>query len=164
MDAPLSTQRVIFNEATYEKLAYEVARNQVGPKLDAAELIARLGIDRELFLRCCADPTFIKLVKSYQTELEENGVSFRLKAGVIAEDGLRQLYTIINDAEEPGNTRLKALEKAVEWADLKPAANGTGGAVGAGAPQIVFNFPPGTPTPANLASSVVIENDAAEGG
>ena len=140
-DARLTTAKA----SAKELLAFEVARNAVGMKLPVEELLPALGVTQEEFLVAAGDPTFCTAVRAYKKEMEDNGVSFRLRAAIIAEDGLKELYDLINDKDEPAATRLKALEKAVEWGDLAPTTAGQG-VQGLNGPTIVFNFPPGVGT------------------
>ena len=147
---PHVSPRQVSEDATdLELLAFEVARNQVGAQLPAAELLNQLGVAPAEFLRCTKDKLFQQAVRMYKREMEEGGVSFQLKAAIIAEDGLSTLYGIIHNSDELGATRLKALDKAVEWGSLAPTTDA--GTPGAGAPMIVFNFPEGVSAPPALS-------------
>jgi len=131
-----------------EVFAFEVARNAVGANLPIEDLLAQLGVTQEYFLSVVADEAFRRTVKAYRKEMEENGVSFQLRAAIIAEDGLKELYDLINDKDEPAAVRMRALEKAVDWGRLAPVS--AAGTLQGAAPTIVFNFPPGAVPPEGM--------------
>lgn len=149
MKASLSPRGINADESAMDLLAFEVARNKVGADIPTTDLLKQLHVDPDYFLELMKSEAFRRTVKAYKKEFEDNGISFQLRAGIIAEDGLASLYAIIHDTDEPGATRLKALEKAVEWANLAPKQVDPQ-QLGTAAPTIVFNFPEGYAAPSSI--------------
>jgi hypothetical protein len=145
---------LVNREIDTSALALEIARNAVGMKLPVSELIQQLNIDQATFLQLSKDEMFTKQVRSFKKELEENGVSFQLKARIQAEEMLKRNWSLVHDRETPAAVVVKAIENTVRWAGLEQK---TGAAMvaqpGAGF-QIIFNIPAaGAGSQATLAGS-----------
>lgn len=109
---------LVNQEIDTQSLALEVARNQVGMRLPVAELLAQLGVDEETFLQLAQNPLFKKQVNVYKKELEDNGVSFQLKAKIQAEEMLKRGWQIVHDSDTPPAVAVKQIENTVRWAGL----------------------------------------------
>lgn len=106
----------------WERVAFDVARNQLGPRLPLEELIPSLGISELDFEELCDDSLFKRKVKEYSKELTENGTSFALKAQLQAEDLLKTQYRIARDPDTPPSVAISAIQNTVRWAgfDKRP--------------------------------------------
>lgn len=109
---------LVNQEIDTQSLALEVARNQVGMRLPVAELLTQLGVDEETFLQLAQNPLFKKQVNAYKKELEDNGVSFQLKAKIQAEEMLKRGWQIVHDSDTPPAVAVKQIENTVRWAGL----------------------------------------------
>ena len=145
---------LVNQEIDTQSLALEVARNQVGMRLPVAELLAQLGVDEATFLQLAQNPLFKKQVNAYKKELEDNGVSFQLKAKIQAEEMLKRGWQLVHDSDTPPAVAVKQIENTVRWAGLDNKTQDVQ-SVGSGF-SIVINIP-------NANSSqekTVIEHDS----
>ena len=145
---------LVNQEIDTQSLALEVARNQVGMRLPVAELLTQLGVDEETFLQLAQNPLFKKQVNAYKKELEDNGVSFQLKAKIQAEEMLKRGWQLVHDSDTPPAVAVKQIENTVRWAGLDNKTQDVQ-SVGSGF-SIVINIP-------NASSSqekTVIEHDS----
>jgi len=127
----------LIEDRDHTRLAFEVAKNHVGAKLPVRELLMRLQVPQRVFLECSASELFRRAVKGFVRELEESGESFRMRARIAAEDSIPVLYRIAHNDDEPGSSRIKAVEDLVRWADLEPNKNVPNHQ---GGPSFVINF------------------------
>jgi hypothetical protein len=141
---------IIANESHIKSLALTIARNRVGPRDPIEEVLARECVSPEEFDHLADDPLFKTYVQKYVHDLTENGVSFQMKAKLLAEDILPDIYSIVRDRELPAQARIKAAENLVEWADLKPRQSMNAADSG---PKfsIIITPPPGYVLPAGNA-------------
>lgn len=123
-------------------LALAVARNRVGAQVPLDELLAAEHVAPEQFAEYMKDPVFVRYIKQFALELQENGFSFRAKSRVAAEDLIKVAYKIVTDDETPAAVRMKGIENFVSWGDLapKPASSQTGNSENG--PGIVINIAP----------------------
>lgn len=136
-----SITRRIQDELDEQTLALDIARNQVGMKLPIKDLLAKLHVSEEQFRQLAASPLFKKQVKSFVKELEENGVSFRLKAQIQAEEMLKKNWAIVHDPDTPATVAVKAIENTVRWAGLEAKSNATVDVAQGPGFSITINFP-----------------------
>lgn len=124
----------------WDKVAFEVARNQVGPKHPVDSLLADIGVSPDEFAELCEDALFKRKVKEYAKELTENGTSFALKAQIQAEALLKTQYRIATSPDTPPAVAVSAIANTVRWAGLeKKASDGTLG-TNTGGPRIAINI------------------------
>ncbi|NBR09721.1 MAG: hypothetical protein EBT98_08775, partial [Opitutaceae bacterium] len=102
----------------WEKIAFDVARNQVGPRLPVEQLIYDLGLTPFEFESLCEDQLFRRRVREFAKELTENGSSFVLKAQVQAEELLRTQFRIAKSPDTPPSVAIAAIANTVRWAGL----------------------------------------------
>lgn len=116
-----------------EKLAFEVARNQVGPRLPPQDLLLELGTTEAELTALLSDALFTRRVREFVKELTENGTSFALKAQLQAEDLLKTQYRIAKDPDTPPSVAVAAIANTVRWAglDKRPGDSGDGATGGA---------------------------------
>jgi hypothetical protein len=137
---------LVEREIDQQSLALEVARNHVGMKLPVEELLQRLGVPQDYFLGIANDPVFRRLVRDFTKELEENGVSFQLKARIQAEEMLKRQWRLVHDPDTPAAVTVKAIENTVRWAGLEPKNAVQQVTPGAGF-SVTINLPPLPPLP-----------------
>lgn len=113
----------------HERLAFELALAQ---PIEAGSVFANHGYTQEQSIGILSDPTFAKLLERVTKEVKENGLSFRNKARMQAEDLLQHSYALATDPEVSSAVRLDAIKSTVKWAGLEPKekddkGTGTGG-------------------------------------
>jgi hypothetical protein len=67
------------------------------------------------------NPAFRREVAKHEREIRENGVSFKQKARVQAEEYLIEIHNLINDPLVPPSVKLDAIKSVTKWAGLEPA-------------------------------------------
>jgi len=135
-----SITRRLQDDLDEQTLALDIARNQVGMKLPIDELLQKLNVDKTAFMQIAQSPLFKKQVKAFVKELEENGVSFQLKARIQAEEMLKKNWQIVHDPDTPATVAVKAIENTVRWAGLEAKSNTAEVTQGPGF-SITINFP-----------------------
>lgn len=96
------------------------------------EICAAYGIDRDEFTALSEDPVFIRAYATAKEELQKDGVSFRLKAKVQAEELLKKSWALIHSDQTPSNIKADLIKATVRWAGYEPKSNdGPGGAANA---------------------------------
>jgi len=79
------------------------------------------------------NPTFLKDLAGACELVRQEGMSFKLKARLIAEENLKQAWKMIQDEKQPGAVRGKLIELTARWAGYDPKSNGEGSAQGGNA-------------------------------
>jgi len=120
----MTARPVLSDLIDWERTALSVARNQVGPRRPAHELIMDLGLTEHEFELLCEDHLFRRKVREFAKELTENGSSFALKARVQAEELLKTQFKIARDPDTPPSVAIAAISNTVRWAgfDKRPEA------------------------------------------
>lgn len=116
---------VVHTEIDKEQLALALARNQVGEKLPVKDVLDQQGVSEATADKYLKDPTFVANVKRIAKELTESGFGFEMKSRILAEEALKTVYQIVNDADAPQAVRMKGVENLVEWGGLKPKSSGS---------------------------------------
>jgi len=101
------------------RLAYELALGVSSP----SEVFSKYEYNDESAARLIANPAFIATVKKYKDEIQEGGVSFKLKARIQAEDLLTHSYLLATDPETPASVRADMIKWTARVADLEPRGN-----------------------------------------
>lgn len=120
---------------------------------DPDSIAARFGFVDEKWERLKQWPPFIVAVQTQRSEFERNGMTFRLKAGLMAEEMMSQMFkqAIANDTTIL--QKLSVFNSLVDVAGLKPDKKAVDIAGAAAAPKfsITINIPqtPG-PTPITI--------------
>lgn len=102
------------------------------------KVCAAYGIDRNEFEALCSHPVFQKAFADAQSELQRDGMSFRLKARMQAEKLLEKSWTIIHDERTAPPVAADLIKSTVKWAGYEP--KGTDGAAPGSAFQININL------------------------
>lgn len=105
----------IRSDEDIKRLALIVARNHVGPNDPIDEVLAEFGEDPSALADLLDDPVFKKYVKQYTQELQDKGLSFKLKSRLLAEDALAVIYGMVNDPDMPAVARLRAFELLAKY-------------------------------------------------
>lgn len=106
------------------------------------------GIDKMEWDLLREDPLFVKAVEAAVRSLEKEGMSFRTKARIQAEELLKTSWNLIHKEDVPAVVKADLIKATVKWADYEPkpqqnvAPAGTGFSIqinlapqpGAGAP------------------------------
>ena len=124
------SNNLINSELDLEALAVEVARNEAGARLPISELLAGLGIDEDWFVAVTKDPVFKKKVSKLKKQIEDDGVSFSMKAHISAEASLPTVHRIVNHPDTPPMAALKGMELLTRWASLDKTTTAEAGGAG----------------------------------
>src|SRR5262245_50650391 len=111
-------------------LPIELALKTASP----AELRVEDGYDDEEGLALRSNPVFLKELAGACELVRQEGMSFKLKAKLIAEENLKEVFRMTRDAACPAAVRGKLIELTARWAGFDPRTNGEE-AVGGGALQ-----------------------------
>lgn len=130
----------------WERVAFDVARNHLGPRLPTHELLISLGITEHEFETLCEDSLFKRKVKEFTKELTENGTSFALKAQLQAEDLLKTQYRIAKDPDTPPSVAIAAISNTIRWAGFDKRPGDSGPDTSNQGPKIAININLGAAT------------------
>lgn len=105
------------------RIAFEVAMGE-----SDTDILVRHNLTAEEYQRIVSHPAFRKEVSTYIQDIRDNGVSFKAKARIQAEEYLEVVDTIVNNPELGASTRMDAIKSVVKWAGLEtqPVAQGAG--------------------------------------
>lgn len=91
----------------------------------AMEVFTKYKIDQPAAMELLQNPVFQKQLKDYAAEIETSGMSYRMKARILAEDLLPHAYDLATDTLYPAAVRADMIQWMTKVADLEPAkANG----------------------------------------
>lgn len=110
-----------------------------------SEICKEYGIGREELEALVANPMFRAEFEAARDIRTEKGGAFRLKAQLMAERMLEELYKIGMDKEVGPAIRVKIANDIIEYAGRQPAKPAPGAGDMANALQININFPAPTP-------------------
>ena len=117
---------------------------------DDEEVFKRHEISPERAFQLIQNESFINSIKSWREFIVKEGISFKTKARMAAEDLLMQAYTIATDASIPPGTRLDAIKWHAKVAGLEPNPKDLEGGGGQGSGftlKISFDGAPGQSAP-----------------
>lgn len=109
-------------------LPIELALKTASP----AELRVEYGYDHEEWDALRQNPVFLKELAGACELVRQEGMSFKLKAKLIAEENLKEVFRLIREAGTPAQTKAKLIEINARWAGFDPRTNGED-VIGAGA-------------------------------
>lgn len=104
------------------------------------EVCGRYGIDEAAWAKIKRDEAFTALVREMRQALINEGVSFRLKARVMAERNLPQMQRMIDDAAVPASVRTDLLKFIVKAAGLDASTEHKAAASVGNALQIIIHL------------------------
>lgn len=129
------------------QLVWEVAAGVEDPSIVAA----RHGFEGEKWERLSQWSPFIIAVQQQRAEFERSGFTFRLKAGLMAEQMMDQMFKQAVSNDSTILQKLSVFQSLVDVAGLKPDKKVQGDAAGT-APKfsITINIPSAGPTPLTI--------------
>jgi hypothetical protein len=118
---------------------------------DPAMVAARFGFEGTAWERLSQWPPFITAVQTQRAEFERNGMTFRFKAGLMAEEMMGQLFKQAIGVDSTILQKLSVFNSLVDVAGLKPDKKAVDTTANA-APKfsITINFPNQQPTPVTI--------------
>lgn len=95
-----------------------------------AKICALYGIEKDEFAAIIKHPVFIKAYGEAVESLKTDGMSFKLKARIQAEDYLKTSYQMVHDKNTSDAVRADLLKNTVRWAgyDAKATESGSNNA------------------------------------
>jgi hypothetical protein len=87
-----------------------------------AKICALYGIGRDEFAAIIKHPVFVKAYQEAIESLKVDGMSFKLKAKMQAEDYLKTSYQMIKDKNTSDSVRADLLKSTVRWAGYEAKA------------------------------------------
>lgn len=119
---------------------------------DPAAVAARFGFEGDKWERLSQWPPFIQAVQRQRAEFEREGVTFRLKAGLMAEQVMDQMFKQAVGTDSSILQKLSVFNALVEVSGLKPdkKAQQQGDAAAAPRFSITINIPNAGPTPVTI--------------
>ena len=103
-----------------DRLAFDVALMLEGSGETLQEVIARHKISGNDILTFNADPVFLKKVEHYRGEIQDKGLTFKLKARAQAEELLTTSWVLIHDPAVSPAVKADLIKSTVKWAGLEP--------------------------------------------
>jgi len=98
------------------QLVWECAAGLENP----TDVAARFGFTGEKWERLQQWPPFIQAVQQQRAEFERNGMTFRLKAGLMAEEMMSQMFKQAVSNDSSIMQKLSVFNSLVDVAGLKP--------------------------------------------
>ena len=129
------------------QLVWECAAGLEDPDLIAA----RFNFTGQKWERLKQWPPFIQAVQQQRAEFERNGMTFRLKAGLMAEEMMSEMFKQAISNDSSILQKLSVFNSLVDVAGLKPDKKAVDANVQT-APKfsITINIPSPTPTPITI--------------
>lgn len=106
-------------------LPIELALKTASP----VELQLEYGYDDQEWAVLRHNPTFLKELAGACELVRQEGMSFKLKAKLIAEEQLKQVWKMVHQSHDvvPPVVKAKLIELTARWAGFDPRTNGEGG-------------------------------------
>jgi hypothetical protein len=101
------------------------------------EICDAYNLTREDFAALVQDPAFAKAYQTAVEDVQKDGVSFRMKARMQAEELLAKSWAIIHASETPSTVKADLIKSTVRWAGYEVK---TGEALAGNAFQININL------------------------
>ena len=94
-----------------DRLVFDVA---IGDSIDA--IMARYELTEDQIENLLLHPTFTKAVDDQRRNIVENGIGFKYKSKLLAEEYLESLDGIVRDPSTSAAVRLDAIKSITKWA------------------------------------------------
>lgn len=94
---------------------------------DSATLCQRYDLTPSQLQSLLLTPAFQKDVDRHRQDILDNGLSFRLKAKIMAEEYLKEIDNLVHDPEASPAVRLDAIKSIVKWSGNEPKESAAGG-------------------------------------
>lgn len=130
------------------QLVWECAAGLEEPR----QIAARFGFADEKWERLSQWPPFIQAVQQQRAQFDKEGVTFRLKAGLMAEQMMDQMFKQAVSNDSTILQKLSVFNSLVEVAGLKPEKKAANAVDPNAAPRfsITINIPNTGPTPVTI--------------
>jgi hypothetical protein len=138
-----------------DRLALEIALHLEGSGDSLGAILKAHSISPPDFLTINEDPVFQQKVTGYRDDIQNKGLSFKLKARVQAEHLLQTSYALIHDPDTSPAVKADLIKSTVKWAGYEPRGTEDGGGATGGV-KITINLGNNTPAPLASASKPVI--------
>lgn len=99
------------------RMLFEIALGIEGTE----DILLRYGVSFDTYEKWLKIPAFAKRIDEYKLEARQNGLSFREKAKVQAEDLLNTSYTLIHHPDVPAHVKADLIKWTAKMAALEPA-------------------------------------------
>lgn len=142
-------------KTTHERLACELALHMEDPE----EVFARYHYTPDQAVELMESPGFTKLLARVSAEVRESGLSFRMKARVIAEDLLPHAHEMATDPRMSAAVRADLIKWAAKVAALEPKEGKEDGKQGGGL-NLSITFAGQPPMQIVQAEPLTIEQEA----
>lgn len=124
-----------------DRLAFEIALRLEGSGEPLEDIAHRHNISTNRLLEICSDRVFEKKVKEYREDIQERGLTFRLKARTQAEALLATSWILIHDPQTSAAVKADLIKSTVKWAGLEVKTDAAMVAEGAsGGVKIIINL------------------------
>ena len=81
-----------------------------------AEIIAAYGLSEREYASLCKSPAFVAALRNAHELVQKDGMSFKLKARLQAEELLQESWRLAHDNELPASVRADLIKATVRWA------------------------------------------------
>ena len=124
-----------------DRLAFDMALLLEGSGETIPELTQRHRITNDDLVAFSKDPVFLKKVEHYRGEVQEKGLTFRMKARAQAEELLVTSWTLIHSPDVSAAVKADLIKSTVKWGGLEPKQDVDASAAGGGV-KITINLGP----------------------
>jgi hypothetical protein len=91
------------------------------------EICAAYSITKEQLVALSQDPLFVQAFNGAREMLQKDGMSFRVKARMQAEELLKKSWALIHAVETPTPVKADLIKSTIRWAGYEPKGDGPGG-------------------------------------
>lgn len=91
------------------------------------EICAAYGIDKAGLCKLIEDPLFVQAYNTAREMLQKDGMSFRIKARMQAEELLKKSWALIHSDSTPTPVKADLIKSTIRWAGYEPKGDGPGG-------------------------------------
>lgn len=140
-----------------DRLAFDMALllEGSGEKLD--EVVERHNLTKDQLELHNTDPVFLKRISEYREEIQQRGLTFRLKARAQSEMLLQTSWNLIHAPDVSAAVKADLIKSTVKWGGLEPKGDATvevGGGV-----RITINLGGETPQTKTITGAVSGKSD-----
>jgi hypothetical protein len=124
-----------------DRMALDLALILEGSGDTVDDLFEHYNIEADDLRRFSRDKVFNTRVEHFRREIATEGLGFRMKARVQAEELLTTSWNLIHDPGVSPNVKSDLIKSTVKWAGLEPKPDALeGGGVGGGGVRININL------------------------
>lgn len=136
-----------------EALAFDMALSLEGSGEPIKEILVKHSLTKAELTSISHDPVFQKKVLEFRNEIQEKGLTFRLKARAQAEELLRVSWNLVNSNAVSPAVRADLIKSMVKWGGLEPSQLQGDTSLGGGV-KIVINLGDSTVQPKVIEATV----------